>query len=266
MGSTRGISPAGLRQQVLEIESRVGFNAPITAVQEKQLFRKLDQVQSSVEQLQGQGNGDFLEDLPEKITRLYGTIHNRAVDTQVERVVSDAKHLQNALEHGKDIDHGVNRLKKRLQQIRRQHALGEGNLKVAGYVASRADQYLKARSLGQQAPQLVNQFNLLEIQKLHYRAEEIDDELAGELFEIAEGYFSGQTKDLMKRYHLLPERAKERLKTHFARLGIASPAEDGVKAAQAFVATAYDLASGDDSEPYFSEEELQRLFAEAHSM
>ena len=263
MGSTK-ITPAGLRQQVLDIETRVGFNAPISSVQEKQLFKKLDQVQSSVERLQGQGNSDFLEDLPDKITRLYGTIHNRTVETQVERVVTDAKHLQTKLEGGSNIDQGVGKLKKTVDHIRKEHALGQGQLKVTGYVSTRANQYLKARSLGKEAPQLVNQFNLLELQ--NYRNDEIDDDTSGELLEMAEAYFYRQNNDLNKRYHLLPQKAKERLNVHFARLGIRTPAEDGIKAAQAFVAAAYDLTEGEDVEPYFTQEQLRDLFAEARSV
>jgi hypothetical protein len=265
MGSTK-ITPAGLRQQVLDIETRVGFNAPISTVQEKQLFRKLDRVQSSVEKLQGQGASDFLEDLPDKITQLYGTIHNRTVESQVERVVIDAKHLQAKLEEGSNIDQGVDKLKKRLDNIRKEHALGQDQLKVTGYVSTKANQYLKARSLGKEAPQLVNQFNLLELQNIHYRNDEIDEDTAGELFEMAEAYYYRQNKDLNKRYHLLPQKAKERLSVHFERLGIRTPAEDGIKAAQAFVATAYDLAEGEDAEPYFSVEQLRDLFAEARTV
>ncbi len=275
--NSRPWSPADLRQQVLYIEEQVSFDTPISPLQRNKLFRQLDRTRRSMEAIcdSSKPTNEFsrlqierdLDDLPEKITKLYGQIHNRSVDTQVRQVVDKAKSLQDRLDHG-DCDNivkEVSGLKKRLQQIRRRHALGSENLKIARYVSTRAEQFLRAHALGQPIPPLVNQLNLLEIQRLHYRDAGNEDEVIIELFELAESFYFGHNRDTLKRFNLLPEAVRRRIQAHFAILGVSSPQEDRVKTAQTLVATAYDLAHGEGSETYFSLQELEKLFSEARA-
>ncbi len=264
-------SPAALAAEVREIEQAIGTDTPVPPGLRNKLFRQLDTLMDRV-QRKGSAISEAtrykfepdLDDLPDKIQKLYGWIHNRSVDTEVSSVVDQAFKLQDRFEHGKDIVADVRRLKKRLEGIQRRHALGEENLSIARVVSRRANQFLQAHALGKSAPPLINQFNLLEVQKIHYRREEMDEELVVGLFEIAENFYHGNyDRETMKRYHLLPEQAKRTLQEHFAHLSISSPKDDRVKAAQALIATAYDLAHGKGTEPYFSPRELEDFFNEA---
>jgi hypothetical protein len=278
MGSQRIIfsswTPADLRRQVLDIEEQVNFDKPISLVQRNRLFRLLDRTRRSMEAFCSKSSvsNDFtrfqverdLYDLPDKITELYGRIQNRTIDTQVkEKIVDRAKLLQERIDHGdcRNIVKEVASLKKKIESLRSQYALGIENLTIARYVSKRADQLLRAHALGQPIPPLFNQFNLLEMQQLQYKNLELDETLLSELFELADCFFYGNGRDTMKRYHLLPETARRQLMKHFAILGISSPKEDSVKTAQALIATAFDLAHGEDgTESYYSEQELRIFF------
>ncbi|MBS3905305.1 MAG: hypothetical protein KGZ39_08275 [Simkania sp.] len=282
MGSTRIQSlagtPAALRQQVLDIEEKVGIKPSISLALRNKLFGQLDATRHSMETLQSTSFAvsEFsraqiehdLEDLPEKIVELYGRIYNLAVDTEVEKVAKEAKQLETRLKKGdtKAVAQKVTQLKEHIQSIHSRHALGLENrstVAVAKNVAKRADQFLKAHTLGESIPPLMNQMNLLEIQKYHYGQDEIDGDLSVELFDIAEAFYYGSRREAMKGYHQLPEEIKRLCKDRFAELGVSSPTEDLTATAQALVATAYDLVMGKGKEPVFTPQELEELFREA---
>lgn len=295
-------APAVLRRQVLDIEGEVVAQPAISPAVRKKLFGRLDALSSSLDSLRSSKSGasEFvcaqiesdLDDLPPKIISLYGEIETRVEDTKVkaeiQQVVAEADHLETQLDKGniKAVAQEVTKLKRHIQAFCENHPsrlpqnldklnrvsdiaqradrlLDKGDKN--NFASSRANQLIRAYTLGSNStPQLMNQLNLLEIQKFHYGHEQVDKEGAVELLEIAEAFYYNRVRaDVLERFHLLPPSIQRVCKKRFAEVGITTPAENFVKTAQALVAASDDLAFGKGLLSVRTPQELDHFFKEA---
>lgn len=214
---------------------------------------------------------DAIQGLDQRIIRLYGRIHNLAIDKEVSDIAKEAEDLETTLKSGdiEKVKKAFSYLDDHIQTFIDQHALGrEGRHTIATARATRqkAYSYLRTHGLREDRPHLFNQFNLLQLAVPPHEPlqdDEIQAELVLDLYSTAECFYHAKTKEGTQRFNQLDKEAKKRFHIHLALLGEPSgdPWADRIKSAQALIAAAYDLADSHDGETYLSEDQLHDLFS-----
>jgi len=267
-----------LQKQVLDTENVVASEA-ISFKARDRLFHKLATNQRTLrhlsERMHDQGIDDVskariessIDGLDERIVQLYGKIQNRAIETDIAGIAQETSDLETRIEKGdaEEIAEAATHLDAHVQSFTHDFGRRPESKKViatARMAGQKAHYYLRTHGLKPDRPFLINQFNLLELASppAALENEEVEHDIAIELFEAGECFYNGKKNEGTRRFNQLPEDAKRKFRKHLAQLGETDPFADPIKTAQALVAAGYEFADNQDGAPYPDTKALDDLF------
>lgn len=273
-----------LRQEVQSIEERLQHSQTISPQSRNQFFHDLDDVRVRVLNFRETAKfvnvfakaqiANQLEDLPERITTLYGRVTHRWIDSEVSTIKEEATALDGELHSLKgtiqkdkreELASRVNALNAKINQFRQNIRPLRNDRKIIAFArdtAKKIEIALNRKILG---PTL-NQLNLIALQKEmneeNLEVDEMDPDVST-LFEMAEFFESSNAPKAMSKYYDLSEQSKHRVRAHLKKLsGGDDLRSDNFTTIQALIATAHEISDSCDGETYLNREEVDKMFAE----
>lgn len=273
-----------LRLEVQSIEERLQHSPAVSPQDRNQFFHELDDVRTRILNFRETAKyvnvfanaqiATQLEDLPERITTLYGRVTHRWIDSEVSSIKEEATELEEELPNLKgtikedkreELSQRVNALNAKISQFRQNIRPLRNDRKIIAFArdtVKKIEIALNRKILG---PTL-NQFNLLALQREandeRMETDEMDPDVST-LFEMAEFFESSNAPKAMSKYYDLSDHSKHRVRAHLKKLsGGEDLHSDSFQTIQALIATAHEISDSCDGEPYLNKEEITKMFAE----